>query len=186
MSISSPTNPSIEDLQVATTPRLRIRRFADSDAPFYLALLNDPGFKANIADRGLHSVEAALDSMRERLYRSYAENGFGLYLAERREDGIPVGMAGLVKRDFLEYVDLGYAFLPIGRGQGLATEASAAMLTHARDDFGLERLAAITAPMNQSSIRVLERLGFRSAGSKTFPDDGELCAYFEISLQPDS
>ena len=38
--------------------------------------------------------------------------GFGFWAVERIEDGVVVGMCGLVKRDSLMEVDVGYALLP--------------------------------------------------------------------------
>jgi RimJ/RimL family protein N-acetyltransferase len=169
---------TIMNKHVIDTERLSIRTLVDSDAEFYLALLQDPGYKTNIGDRQVETTDDALASMRERVYSGYEANGFGMYLVELKTGGPPVGMAGLVSREFLDFADLGYAFLPAGRGQGLATEASVGILEHARRDLGLSCVAAITAPDNQASIRVLERLGFHPSGEVQFPDDGDLCAYF--------
>lgn len=41
----------------------------------------------------------------------YSRLGFGLYLTELKEEGIPIGICGLIKRDSLEDVDIGFAFL---------------------------------------------------------------------------
>jgi ribosomal-protein-alanine N-acetyltransferase len=170
-------------LNIMETAHLNLREMTESDAAFYLEMLCDPDFKTNIADRGLRTEEAALDSLRERVFTSYEVHGFGMYLVSRRSDGEAVGMAGLVKRDFLENVDLGYAFLPRGRGQGFATEASRACVELAREQLGIRRLAAITAPENIPSIRVLEKLGFRKVGTVQFPDDGDLCTHFLLDLE---
>ena len=89
------------------TERLSIRELDSADAGFYLAMLTDPDFKANIADRGVRSEAQALASMQDRVFTSYEVHGFGMWLVSRRDTGEAVGMAGLVKRDFLEYVDLG-------------------------------------------------------------------------------
>ncbi len=169
-------------MSVTETDHLSLRLMTDEDATFYLEMLTDPDFVANIADRGLKTVDDALASLRERVFASYEAHGFGMYLVTRKSDGEAIGMAGLVKRDFLDYVDLGYAFLPKGRGQGFATEAAQACVKYAREQFGIRRLAAITDPDNHASIRVLERLGFRGAGTVQFPDDGDTCAYFLLDL----
>ena len=169
-------------MSVTETDHLSLRLMTDDDATFYLEMLTDPDFVANIADRGLKTVDDALASLRERVFASYEAHGFGMYLVTRKSDGEAIGMAGLVKRDFLDYVDLGYAFLPKGRGQGFATEAAQACVEYAREQFGIRRLAAITDPDNHASIRVLERLGFRGAGTVQFPDDGDTCAYFLLDL----
>jgi ribosomal-protein-alanine N-acetyltransferase len=167
---------------VAETQRLRLRRFVDSDAGFYRQMLNDPDFIHFIVDRHIDSDAAALVDMQTRVYASYQKHGFGMYRVDMAETGQPVGMAGLVRRDFLDGPDLGYALLPAGRGQGLATEAGAALLQHARDDLRLARLAAVTVQENTASIRVLQRLGFLDAGTLVWPDSGETCALFDCDL----
>jgi len=160
------------------TERLSLRELLPADAGFYLELLSDPDFKANIADRGVSTPELALANMEERVFSSYDAHGFGMWLVSRKSDGVALGTAGLVKRDFLEDVDIGYAFLPVGRGAGYATEAAAGVVRFARERFALGRLAAIVAPHNIDSISVLQRLGFYRKGQVKFPDDGELCEHF--------
>lgn len=164
------------------TARLSVREMDETDADFYLAMLSDPDFKANIADRGIRTLEQALASLQDRVFTSYEVHGFGMWLVARRDTGEHIGMAGLVKRDFLELVDLGYSFLPSGRGAGFATEAARGVMDFAQQRFGLTHLAAITAPHNKASIRVLERLGFAHRGQVQFPDDGDLCEHFEVAL----
>ena len=70
-------------------------------------------------------------------------------------------MCGLIKRDTLPDADIGFAFLPEYWGQGYALEAAAAVLDHGNRQFGLERIVAITSPHNESSIRLLERMGLK-------------------------
>jgi RimJ/RimL family protein N-acetyltransferase len=73
-------------------------------------------------------------------------------------------MCGLLRRDVLPDVDLGYAYLPQYRGQGLAQEAGRAVLVEAGRRGGLRRVIAVVSPGNQGSIRVLEKLGMRFEG----------------------
>lgn len=166
------------------TERLALREMTDDDAGFYLAMLSDPDFKAHIADRGVRTEEQALAHMQDRVFTSYEVHGFGMWLVSRKQDGAAIGMAGLVKRDFLDFVDIGYAFLPSGRGEGYATEASAGVMRYAIEHFGIDKLAAIVSPANGASIRVLERLGFSHCGQMQFPDDGDICEYFLCDLSP--
>jgi [ribosomal protein S5]-alanine N-acetyltransferase len=70
-------------------------------------------------------------------------------------------MCGLIKRDVLEHVDIGYAFLPQFRGKGYAFEAAAAVMAFGRREFGLEPIVAVVSSENYGSIRVLEKLGLR-------------------------
>jgi RimJ/RimL family protein N-acetyltransferase len=150
------------DHTVAETERLVLRRFTLADAEFILRLLNEPSFIANIADRGVRTVEDAERYLENGPLRSYAEHGHGLYNVALRDDpATSIGMCGLLRRAAFPDPDLGYAFLPEHWGRGLAVEAGAAMLEHGRRDLGMQRFIAIVSPGNAGSIRVLEKLGFR-------------------------
>lgn len=143
------------------TPRLALRRLTEDDAPFILALLNEPSFVANTGDRGVRTDEQARTYVRDGPVASYARFGFGLLLASLRQNGTPIGICGILKRDTLEDPDLGYGYLPAFWGAGYAVEAASATLEHGRSVLGLRRVSAITKPENAPSIRVLEKLGFR-------------------------
>jgi RimJ/RimL family protein N-acetyltransferase len=141
------------------TPRLILRRLEFDDAPFVLALLNEPSFIANIGDKGVRSIEDAHRYLREGPMAMYEKHGFGLWHTARKADATPVGMCGLLKRDILPDVDVGYAFLPAHWGQGFAYEAADATLRHAARKFGLGRVVGVVSEGNEGSIRVLEKLG---------------------------
>ena len=149
---------------VAETERLRLRRFTAEDAPFILELLNDPDFLRNIGDRGVRNDADARRYILDGPVASYERNGFGLYLVELPASGTPIGMCGLVRRDALPGPDIGFAFLPAWRSQGYGLEAARAVLRHAEEDCGLQRLLAIVSPGNTASRRLLERIGFRFEG----------------------
>jgi ribosomal-protein-alanine N-acetyltransferase len=70
-------------------------------------------------------------------------------------------MCGLIRRETLEDVDIGYAFLPRFWARGYAVEAARAAKDYAKVEVGLKRLVAIVDPVNEGSIRVLEKLGLR-------------------------
>lgn len=142
------------------TDRLRLRPLTGEDAPFIVALLNEPSFLRFIGDRGVRTLEDAATYVQKGPQASYAQHGFGLLLVLRREDEAPIGMCGLLKREVLDDVDLGFAFLPSSWGKGYASEAAGAVLAHGREAFGLRRVAAIVQPDNAASLRVLDRLGF--------------------------
>lgn len=146
--------------EILTTDRLRLRLVTEDDAPFYLALANDPAFIEHIGDRKLRTVDAARRGLCEGPIAMQKKYGHSLYLVERLADGAPIGLSGLVKRDTLEHVDIGYAFLPEYRGCGYAFEAGQAVVRLAAR-LGIRRLAAIVAPGNAASIALLQRLGLR-------------------------
>jgi RimJ/RimL family protein N-acetyltransferase len=164
--------------KVLETERLILRELTEEDAPFMLALLNSRGFIEGIADRGVRTVEEAAGYTRDRVMASYAEHGFGMWGVVPKGEAEPVGLAGLVKRDVLEHVDIGYAFLEHVWGRGYAQEAAAAVLKHAREALGLETIVAITNLDNAASQRVLEKIGLRYVDQRDLPGWNQPSAYF--------
>jgi len=149
------TRPELE------TARLTLRRFEFDDAPFVVELLNQPSFLKNIGDRGVRNVDDARRYLREGPMAMYEKYGFGLWRASRRSDDVFVGMCGLLKRDILPDVDVGYAFLPEHWGQGYAFEAANASVELGARKFGLKRIIGVVSDHNAASIRVLEKVGMR-------------------------
>jgi RimJ/RimL family protein N-acetyltransferase len=146
---------------VVETERLVVRRLSEGDAEFMLGLLNEPSFLRFIGDKGVRTLEDAREYLRKGPMRSYARFGFGLYLTTLKDGDVPIGICGLVKREALDDVDVGFAFRPDFWSQGYAFEAATAVLAHARGSLGLSRLVAIVSPDNDRSIQLLERLGLR-------------------------
>lgn len=146
---------------IAETERLTLRRLTVDDAEFVLALLTDPAWLRFIGDKGVRTLEDARSYIENGPVAMYERFGFGLYVTERKTDGVPMGMCGLIKRDGLDDVDIGFAFLPAYWGRGYAFEAATAVLDYGRTVIGLARIVAITSPDNESSARLLEKLGLR-------------------------
>lgn len=154
------------------SPRLLIRRFTPDDAPFVLRLVNDPDFLLHIGDRKVRNLDDARAYIANGPQASYEKNGFGLSVVELAESGEAIGMCGLIRRDCLDDVDIGYAFLPEFRARGYAREAAAATLAHARE-LGLSRIVAVVSPGNERSIALLEKLGFCYERMVRMPGDDE-------------
>ncbi|WP_187362891.1 GNAT family N-acetyltransferase [Massilia aquatica] len=148
-------------MKILETARLVLRTIEAADAPFYLELVNDPDFVVHIGDRGIRTLAAARVHIENGPVRMQAALGHAIWLVARKDSGAAIGMCGLIKRDSLPGVDLGYAFLPAWRGQGHAFEAARAVVGYARDTLGLARLLAITSPHNTASGALLEKLGLR-------------------------
>ncbi|QFU22366.1 GNAT family N-acetyltransferase [Shewanella eurypsychrophilus] len=143
---------------VLETTRLRLRHVRLTDAEFILELLNTPGFIDNIGDRGVRDLLQAETYLIDGPISSYQQNGFGLYLVERKESGEAIGLCGLVKRPQLDEPDLGYAFLPAFWGKGYAIESSLAVVEYSKR-LAISQLLGIVSPGNDPSIAVLEKLG---------------------------
>lgn len=163
---------------ILKTSRLQLCHFNLEDASFVLTLVNDPGWIRFIGDRGIHTVSQAEAYLRDGPLTSYATNGFGLYLVRRKADGRRLGMCGLVKRPSLPHVDIGFAFLAEFTGQGYAFEAATAVLQHARSTLNLNPIVAITAPDNDRSIRLLEKLGLQFREMITLTPDAPKVTLF--------
>lgn len=146
------------------TARLELRCAALADAAFLLRLLNEPSWLENIGDRGVRSHADAERYIRDTFQAPYRTLGYGMYVVALKVSGQPIGVCGLVRRDFLPGPDLGFALLPEFVGGGYACEAARAVMGHAQHTLGIARLYALVKRGNQRSVRVLDRLGFRHQG----------------------
>lgn len=147
-------------MKVLETERLILRRLSTDDAAFILGLVNEPSWLRHIGDKGVKTLQDAEQYIRNGPVAMYGRLGFGLYLVELRHGGEPLGICGLIKRESLRYVDLGFAFLPSFWRKGYAHEAAAATLSYGKDVLGLSRIVAIVSQDNLASSRLLEKLGF--------------------------
>ncbi len=159
------------------TARLIVRRIGMADAGFMLALLNDPGFLANIGDRGVRTIEQAEGYIRDRVLAVYPQ-GVGMLHVARRGDGVAVGTVGFVRRDGLDRPDLGFAYLREHCAKGYGTEAARGLIDHAPD---MRPLLAITRPDNAASGAVLRKLGFVEAGMVTIPGHDDPSRMFRLA-----
>lgn len=171
-----------ERVKVLETHRLILRWFTGDDAAFILELLNEPGWKRYIGDRGINSLESARHYLETVPIASYELHGFGLYAMQQKLDMKLVGMCGLIKRGGLDDVDIGFAVLSRFEGQGFASEAAAATLAYSRDTLGLKRVLAITSIDNERSAGLLERLGMRFEGMVRLSEDAEQLRLYSISF----
>lgn len=161
-------------MYLLNTPRLQLRELTDSDddAHFTLALVNDKDFHRFIGDRGVRTLEDARRYIEKGPRDMYRQHGFGMYRVELK-DGTPIGQCGLIQRDGLDDIDIGFAFLPKYRGHGYALEAAQAVMDWGKTKLGLQRIVAITNPDNGNSTRLLEKLGLKKEGLITLPGSDE-------------
>ncbi|PGO33236.1 alanine acetyltransferase [Bacillus cereus] len=161
---------------VLETERLVLRWFDIKDAPFILELVNDPAWIQFIGDKGVKNLEDAKNYILNGPVDMYNKMGFGLYLVERKEDFTPLGMCGLIKRDSLEDVDIGFAFLEKFRSKGYGYESAAAVMEYGVHTLGMKRIVAITSIDNAASGNLLEKVGLRF--EKIISDSGEDLKFF--------
>jgi RimJ/RimL family protein N-acetyltransferase len=169
-------------LRILQTDRLAIRRMSTDDAEFILGLFNQPSWLHFIGDRGVKTLDDARSYIVNGPVEMYARLGFGFYIVELKDDRVPIGICGLVKREYLDDVDIGYALLPQYWAKGYAYEASSAVLAYGTGELGLKRIIAITSPDNHRSAKLLEKLGLRYERMVRYPDTGQAVRLFAIEI----
>jgi len=164
------------------TERLTLRELTTADAPFILELLNEPSFIANIADKNVRTLDGAVHYIETGPGASYRQHGYGLYRVALKDGDTPIGICGLVKRDYLEHADVGYALLERYFAQGYGYESAVAVRDWARATLGMDQLLGITSPDNAASIRLLEKLGLRFEKMIRTPGSTEDTRLFSLSF----
>jgi len=165
---------------IIETERLQLRPFVLNDATFVIQLLNSDGWLKYIGDRNVHNTTQAEQYLQNGLMLSYEVNGYGLWLVQKKDSKLPLGMCGILKRETLHLPDIGFAFLPEFTGLGYALEAAKASLHYAMETLGLKEIAAITLAGNEKSVKLLTKLGMQNKGPFYLPDSTEELQLFNI------
>ena len=142
------------------TPRLRLRHWREADRVPYAALNADPVVMEHFP---APLTRAQSDEHVDRIEAFFAEHGWGLWAAERKDTGAFVGFIGLgVPRfdaPFLPGVEVGWRLAKEHWGQGLAPEGARAAVRHAFEELALAEVLSWTTVANTNSRRVMEKLG---------------------------
>ena len=163
------------------TDRLTLTEFTKKDASFFYELVNEPAWKKYIGDRNVNSIEDAEIYLSEKIIPSYKQHGFGFYVVRLKNSNILIGMCGLIKRDWMNYVEIGYAFLAKYRGKGYAIEASISTKEFAKNKLSIPKIAAITDVENEKSGKLLNRLGLEFSELISYPGENKKCRlYLEV------
>ncbi len=191
-------------MKIIETSRLILREIVETDSAFILDLLNQPSFIKYVGDRNVRTIEETEIFIANRLANSYAENGFGLYAVELNAEfgttadartiafeiqnpkskiqNLLIGICGFVKRDTLPDADIGFAFLPQFCGKGFAFEAAEAMMRYGKTELSLRRVLAITTQNNETSGKLLKKLGFKFERLIKLPHDAEELKLFSFDV----
>jgi len=160
------------------TNRLRLREFNLSDVKFIIELLNSPGWLEFIGDRNVKTIKQAQNYLKNGPMKSYRENGYGLSMVETREGDKPIGMCGILKREFMDHPDIGFAFLPAFMAKGYAFEIANETINYTRHHLKIPTISAITDEKNVKSIRLLEKIGLKFIKTIVYPDTKEELALY--------
>jgi len=165
---------------VLESERLILRKFNLTDTKFIIQLLNSEGWIKYIGDRNIKTEEQAKEYLLNGPIKSYHENGFGLSLVELKITNEPIGMCGLIKREGLDHPDIGFAFLPEFIGKGYAFEIAKEVMNFAREELKLSYVLAITIPTNETSIKLLGKIGLKFESMFSLPNNNEELMLFKI------
>jgi ribosomal-protein-alanine N-acetyltransferase len=139
------------------TPRLLLNELNLSDAKFILELVNSPEWIKFIGDRNINTDKIAKEYIRKIM----DDPAISFWTVRTRDQAIPMGIITFIKRDYLDYRDIGFAFLPQYAGQGYAYEATVKVLNDILRDLPYSQVLATTVKENFRSINLLQKLGFQ-------------------------
>ncbi|TDH26815.1 N-acetyltransferase [Segetibacter sp. 3557_3] len=168
---------------IIESERLCLRQFTAADADFIIVLLNSPGWLKYIGDRNISTRQDALAYLDKGPLTSYKKNELGLCLVQLKSTGEPLGMCGLLQRDYLDGPDIGFAFLPQSQGYGYAYEIATKVLAYGFTTLRHNKLFAITLPANRRSINLIEKLGMHFESRHAGKVPGEELSIYARSAQ---
>ena len=146
------------------TDRLLLRRWRDDDVAPFAAMCADPEVMRYIGS-GATRTRAQVQASIEAYERGWEENGFGLFVVERLEDGRFLGVTGLSEPTFLPEimpaVEIGWRFARQSWGNGYASEAALAALDFGLVKLGIPEIVSIHQVDNHASGRIMQKLGMR-------------------------
>lgn len=160
------------DYDTIQTDRLKGQRLEPADRELLHRLHREPSVARTLSPSGEPLPPEKIDARFEAILDHWKQHGCGLWMWFEKSSGAFVGRMGVqwtttTGKDELE---LSYAIMPGFWGQGLATEASTAIVNLAFDELDVDELVAFTLPHNTASRRVAEKIGFKEAGQVVHAD----------------
>ena len=147
---------------IAETARVLIREFEDSDTPALSKILGDPSVMKFSRKGAL--TEADTVRFIEWSSSSYHEYGYGQWALIKKKSGHLIGFCGLSRAtvEGVDEVEVAYRLAINQWGKGLASEAANIVLEYGFSNCNIESILGIVSPRHLASIRVLEKIGFKS------------------------
>jgi RimJ/RimL family protein N-acetyltransferase len=158
---AGPSSAGLSPAYPLRTERLVLRPWRPDEIDTYHRLRGDPEVVRYLYDEPLARdvAEAKLASLSSSIAAPGDWINVAVDAAATGEVAGDVGIGWI--SEVHQQVELGYTFFAAHRGQGYATEASAAMVGLAFTGLGAHRVSARLDARNTASAGVLERLGFR-------------------------
>lgn len=145
---------------VLTTERLVLRKLSMDDLEAVFALRSDPVAMRYVPRPLAKDREEAAAHIQLILVTQQANEGLQ-WAITLKDNPSMVGIIGFWRMKKEHYrAEIGYMVLPKYWGQGIVSEAIAAVVQHAFDTLGFHSIEAVIDPQNPASMRVLEKNGF--------------------------
>lgn len=158
---------------VATTERLRLRDWRESDKRAFYDIMNTPAVMKHLGGVQDWDVwSAAYD----RITGFTRDFGHTFWIVEDKESGEVLGFCGLKRVNspgagaLTGTPEIGWRLRESAWGKGIAKEAAIASLDLAFDRFGFPTVIAMTVAANLPSQGLMERLGMRRRQDLDFVD----------------
>ena len=161
---------------ILQTPRLVLRHQVPTDLDDLWELYCDPAITKYIPDAP-RTREEAREELEWHMHGHPRNPELGLWATLHKESGNFIGRCGLLPWfiDGQDEVEVAYTIAQPYWGQGLATEATQAILQYGFEKLNLSRLVSLIDPENTASQRVAEKIGM--AYEKTV-DDGNFPPFY--------
>ena len=165
-------------MEILSTERLTLAEITINEAGFIHELMNDKDWILNIGDRGLKTIADADKYIEEKFYKTYETSDLIFYALTLKSTQEFIGIAGLIDREGLDHIDIGYGLLPEFRGHGYAFEATKVVYDHGLNNLQLEKIVGIVNPDNKASISILKKIGLNFEKMIQLPDENEKIMLF--------
>jgi len=107
-------NNKSEIRQIFETERLLLVPTSIGDAQFIIELMNMPKWYKFIGDRNVRTLEQANEYLKNKIIKERIEKGVPNYTVIRKSDSVKIGKSGLVSREGLDCMDIGFSLRKLG------------------------------------------------------------------------
>ena len=160
------------------TERLSLIPLNVDDATFIFHLVNTKGWIQFIGDRNILNVGLSKMYIQQLL----DNDKINYWVVHLKKEKIPIGVVTIIKKDYLPFHDIGFAFLEKYQGKGYAFEAAERIINYALNEIKMDNIAAVTQLDNIRSIQLLEKLGLRL--HDIIKNNGENLSLYLFHFQP--
>ena len=167
---------------ILETSRLQLRRLVPQDLDALFRLYRDPEIRRHYPD-GTRTLEETKEELEWFQHGHPAHPELGLWATVERASGEMIGRCGLLPWTIAgePEVELAYMIDKAHWRQGLATEASRAIVEYARTHLHLKRLICLIMPGNTASAGVARKVGMQF--EREYTDEFGLCHIYAMSLE---